>query len=258
MESNEHTTPDVGVEEDLSLIKRKLAWRMGIAGTMIVGLLGSLAIFDRLTSTPSEQEMPASVFTEPVPVAKKSVTQPVTPVEQIPDELKEEKKDVAPESTSAPTDRKPPIVEPASLASGATSSSSGRNGRPVARPQASTPAPAPASPSRPVESKGDVASVVQSRPDAPETIPSTAPASQRQPQVLSKVLSGYALQAGVFSDSQRAEELRAKLVAEGIPATLETRVLVGPFNDRAEADAARVKMQAMGVSSVLLPKSGKK
>ena len=33
---------------DPSAIKRKLAWRMGVAGLMIVALLGGLALFDYL------------------------------------------------------------------------------------------------------------------------------------------------------------------------------------------------------------------
>jgi len=262
MESSGHTTSGVDVDEDLSQIKRKLAWRMGIAGAMIVGLLGSLAVFDRLTSPSREPEQPASVFTEPVPVPKKSVTQPVTPVEQPPEELKDEKKEVAPESTSAPADRKPLIVEPATLPSGAGSSSAARSGRTAPRSQSSSAAPAHVAPSRQAESKEAAPSVVQSQPHSQAEAADPARASVQgvphQAQVLSRVLSGYALQAGVFSDAQKAEELRAKLVAEGIPATLETRVLVGPFCDRAEADAARAKMQALGFPSVLLPKSGKK
>ena len=66
------------VAADPTEIKRKLAWRMGFAGLMIVGLLGGLALFDRL-STPSEPEPSAPQFSEPVPVAKKVITQPVTP-----------------------------------------------------------------------------------------------------------------------------------------------------------------------------------
>ena len=68
---------------DPSAIKRKLAWRMGVAGLMIVALLGGLALFDYL-STPSEPDPSAPQFTEPVPVAKKVITQPVTPAEPAP------------------------------------------------------------------------------------------------------------------------------------------------------------------------------
>lgn len=54
---------------DLSDIKRKLAWRMGFAGLMIVALLGGLALFDYL-SVQVETEPAPPQFTEPVPVPK--------------------------------------------------------------------------------------------------------------------------------------------------------------------------------------------
>ena len=73
------------------------------------------------------------------------------------------------------------------------------------------------------------------------------------------MFSGYALQAGVFSDPRRAEELNARLILEGIPSTIEARVQVGPFKSRAEAEAAREKMKAMGIDAVLLlPKGAKR
>ena len=63
------TTPESA--DDLSQIKRKLAWRMGIAGLMIVGLLGGLWLFDSMTANRGQPDPVAPQFTEPVPVAKK-------------------------------------------------------------------------------------------------------------------------------------------------------------------------------------------
>jgi DedD protein len=81
----------------------------------------------------------------------------------------------------------------------------------------------------------------------------------RQPSMLSKLpSSGFTYQAGVFADQQRAEDVYAKLVLEGIPATLETRVLVGPFRNRNEAEAARVRMKELGIDALPIPRSGKK
>ena len=65
--------------DDVSDIKRKLAWRMGFAGLMIVALLGELALFDHF-SVQNEPDTVAPQFNEPVPVAKKVVTQPLAPV----------------------------------------------------------------------------------------------------------------------------------------------------------------------------------
>ena len=73
-----------------------------------------------------------------------------------------------------------------------------------------------------------------------------------------RLFSGYAVQAGVFADAQRAEELRAKLTLNGIPSTMEARVQVGPFKTREEAEAAREKMKALGIDGILLPPKGGK
>ena len=48
------------------------------------------------------------------------------------------------------------------------------------------------------------------------------------------------------------------MVEAGIPATIEARVQVGPFKTRAEANAARAKLNALGIESVLLPPKGAK
>jgi len=66
------------------------------------------------------------------------------------------------------------------------------------------------------------------------------------------------VQAGVFADAQRAEELRAKLTLNGIPSTMEARVQVGPFKTREEAESAREKMKALGIDGILLPPKGAK
>jgi cell division protein FtsN len=67
------------------------------------------------------------------------------------------------------------------------------------------------------------------------------------------------LQVGVFSDPRRAEELHARLTQEGIPSFIEARVEVGPFKNREEAEAARAKLGALGLDSVMLsPKKVKR
>jgi DedD protein len=87
----------------------------------------------------------------------------------------------------------------------------------------------------------------------------TQPATSAMPPVVQRLLSGFVLQAGVFSSQQRAEELHAKLTLSGVPSTLETRVQVGPFKTRQEAEAAQEKLRELGIGSVLVPpnKSGK-
>ncbi|MBK9444761.1 MAG: SPOR domain-containing protein [Betaproteobacteria bacterium] len=82
--------------------------------------------------------------------------------------------------------------------------------------------------------------------------------SQPTPPAPPRLFSGFAVQAGVFADAQRAEELRAMLTLNGIPSTLEARVQVGPFKTREEAEAARQKLKALGIEGLLLPPRGSK
>jgi DedD protein len=56
----------------------------------------------------------------------------------------------------------------------------------------------------------------------------------------------------VFSNHANAEELVTKLQQAGIPAQVESRVQVGPFASRAEADVARAKLKSMGIDESLL------
>lgn len=218
-ETARRTDPD-----SLSEIKRKLALRMGIAALMILALLGGLAVFDHMGAS-VENEVAAPQFTDPVPVAKKPVTQPVTPPETASTPAREEPKESVPESTAAPVDKS----APAAAAPPVTAA------RPVA-PKAAAQAASPAAPAAPVRSQ-------------PQERIKPVPAPPR-------LFSGYALQAGVFADPRRAEELHARLTLEGIPSTIEARVQVGPFKNREEAEAARGKLKALGIDTVLLPPRG--
>jgi DedD protein len=95
-----------------------------------------------------------------------------------------------------------------------------------------------------------------------ETQPAAHQAQANQPQIppqpaVSHLLNGFLLQAGVFTSAKTAEELHAKLTLSGVPSTLETRVQVGPFKTRQEAEAAREKLRALGVETILVPPKGK-
>lgn len=238
---------------DVSDIKRKLAWRMGLAGLMIVALLGGLALFDYMGEQGvTEPSAPPPQFNEPVPVAKKLVTQPVTPVEPAPEAPKDEKKVSEPESTSAPADKSAPRLEPPPRPEVAAQPVLPRASQPAARPVAAVSQPAPPAPAKPAEAKSAAPVAIAPAPIQPQPQPQIQLAPPR-------LFSGYALQAGVFADPRRAEELHARLVLEGIPSTIEARVQVGPFKSREEAEAARAKMKALGIEAVmLLPKGAKR
>jgi cell division protein FtsN len=61
---------------------------------------------------------------------------------------------------------------------------------------------------------------------------------------------------GTFAPPASAEALRARLEAQGIPTVLETRLRVGPFATREEAQAAHTRLKELGFApgAVLSPK----
>ncbi len=142
-------------------------------------------------------------------------------------------------------------------------------GKPVARTTVGPPTPAvsaspPSSPS-PAAPASTAASVPSSA--APVQPPAAAPPGTRvtdmagvparQPArsdaAKADPTRGYLVQAGVFGTPQNAEALQRKLAAAGLPATTETRVVLGPFRDRAEAERARETLRGLGVDALLMP-----
>lgn len=242
-----------GAPDDVAEIKHKLAKRMVFAGTMIVALLGGLALFDYYGAQPETEVAAPPQFTEPVPVAKKMVTQPVTPAEPV---AEPEVAPAEPEVTSAPIDKNAPPVDTPPPPEVAARPRLPRTPSAPARAASPSSAAARSEPAKVAEAS---AAPVVATPDASARAESAAPAPAAPvPPAPPRLFSGYALQAGVFSDPRRAEELQARLMHEGISATIESRVQVGPFKTRAEAEAARSKLTELGIETVLLPPKGAK
>jgi hypothetical protein len=68
---------------------------------------------------------------------------------------------------------------------------------------------------------------------------------------------GYKLQLGLFSSMGNAEKLVKELKAKGIEAHTETRVQLGPFKNRAEADEAMAKLRSLGYTRCWRPPDNK-
>ncbi len=233
-------------KSDLSDIKRKLAWRMAFAGLMIVGLLGGLALFDYLSNQSTEASFNAPQFNDPVPVGRKNVTQPVTPIEPLAETKEIVKENVIPEVSTTPVDKSLPKQEPPPRPVVAAQPSLPRASQPVSRIVGFVNSPA-----------SNASNIPTSRPAEARAFTSAATPARAEPQIQLqpspvRLYSGFSLQAGVFADPRRAEELHAKLTLEGIPSSIEARVQVGPFKTKEEAEAARLKMKALGVDAVML------
>lgn len=85
-----------------------------------------------------------------------------------------------------------------------------------------------------------------------ETVSRHAPPSRPLTQPHQESSRRYVVQMGVFNNLANAEELRAKLELNGIPAQIEARVQVGPFSSKEQADDARRKLTALGLEPGLL------
>lgn len=64
--------------------------------------------------------------------------------------------------------------------------------------------------------------------------------------------AGYRVQLGVFADAGNALKLYEQLAAEGYPASIQSRVVIGPFADRAAAEKARQDLRRAGVGQGVL------
>ncbi|MDC7714217.1 SPOR domain-containing protein [Vogesella sp. LYT5W] len=64
---------------------------------------------------------------------------------------------------------------------------------------------------------------------------------------------GYQVQLGLFSSPDNAERLVSDLKKHGITARTETRVQLGPFRTRAEAEESMQRLRTLGYQPLLIP-----
>lgn len=233
--------------------KAQIARRLGLGFVVIAVLLGMLFLVE--SHFPETPETASEVVTKPDPAANLTINTPdhreplpVNPSQEVGGQITPIGPAVTPEAEppvkpveAAPAVSASPSQTPAggNVASATRSSSHGpKIHKPVPGVVPTVPLK-PAVPSLPLDSASPTPVEVKSKkPQAPVT---------------AHLLGGFALQAGVFSNHQKAEELHALLTLNGIPSTLETRVQVGPFANKAEAEAARSKLKALGIESLMLP-----
>ncbi|MDR2014943.1 MAG: SPOR domain-containing protein [Azoarcus sp.] len=64
---------------------------------------------------------------------------------------------------------------------------------------------------------------------------------------------GYFIQLGVFNDTENASKVLDNVTALGLPAHTQMRVMVGPFRNKSEAEAARDRLKDIAEGTVLPP-----
>lgn len=93
-----------------------------------------------------------------------------------------------------------------------------------------------------------VVAPVVSTPAVPVVDTAAAPANAAALAALANqpaapMKDGYLLQLGVFGNPVNAGALQAELAAKGLPARVESRVVLGPFPDRKALDAAQRRLR---------------
>lgn len=91
--------------------------------------------------------------------------------------------------------------------------------------------------------------MVVNEPDAPPP-PS---AKSRTPPDTALDNPAYLVQAGVFTSAANAQSLQQRLAKAGIRAKVETRVQLGPYQNRLEAEQALARLKKLGVNGVMVP-----
>ncbi|WP_035051948.1 SPOR domain-containing protein [Andreprevotia chitinilytica] len=237
-------------------LREQVLWRLGIAAGLIAVVLGGIYLLDRPDEKPkletpvatpriapqaSEPEVIAA--SEPAsapaiasqPASAAAVTPSTLPVTQVP---------ATNAPTVAPTAAQTPLIRPIT-----------KLGKTTVLPEveeAQAPAKATITAAPRTANNALPGNLVRRTPTPNESL--------LEPQTLltgpshfeaTRGPNGYTVQAGVFLHSDNAEKLLQKLQAAGIPAYLETRVQIGPFKNKAEADAAAAKLRALGIEPVL-------
>jgi DedD protein len=237
--SNEPQSP----EESSPRSRRPL---LMAAAAVVVALLG-WAIYQ----SGNEPEPARSVPTIAPSVSGKIAEAPAPaadapPAGQTPATTAEPEPAPSPAATTEPASKLPhgpaPAPKPAAAPAPArTAKEPAANPAPATKATAARPEPAPATPAR---------SVVMKQETPP---PVAAAPAEAQPAGTSK---GYRVQLGLFSNLGNATALIQRLKAADIPVRSETRVSVGPFQTRAEAEEAMQKLKDMGLSPMLAANGG--
>lgn len=242
-------------QEEQRKLRVQLIWRLVIAVILVAGVLATLTWLDRDRET----------------TPKMTVNTPQTNL-------------AASQTASAPS-FEPALTQQASIEANPTASSTEAEipNTPAAWP-ASSPSPgvvnpgsspiAPTSPttiqplSNSISKPEDPASPPIPRKSNLPTHETISPASARQASISTPPLlqqahtetpypspvaatHGYTVQTGVFLHSANAEKMLKQVQYAGIPAYLETRVQIGPFRSRVEANAAVRKLRSLGIEPII-------
>jgi DedD protein len=258
---------DRGMARSEQLIKKRAMRRLAIALTLIAVAIAGLALLDRYNASLRKPEIPPAPL-EPralpgeLPMqAPVPAPAPSTPTQPQPPSQQAEQRPPSPPPPTVSNEALPPNEPARAVPKAATEVPEGTE-TPAKRGPAAAPREKQAQ-GKVEGAKGTAAPVPPKagepqapKPAEPQTAKSAEPQVPKsveppaQKAVEPQAPKGFAVQVGVFSTAERARALQAKLSAQGIPSSIQTRVVVGPFNDRAEADAVIKHLKELGLEGV--------
>lgn len=169
-------------------------------------------------------------------------------------------------STPAPTPApiaapSPPAAAPASapVVAAATAAPADKSPTPSTKKPASTSTPA-AEPASSAASSAKAKPKPAKSPAVAASAATAAASASSAPLPLVGIAPGYYINVGLFADEANARKAQARLLNEGLPAFRQElqsakgrriRVRVGPYNNRAGADAAATSIRAMGLEAIV-------
>lgn len=279
--SEQRPDPHSEYENDESDFSSRLKIRLAIAGGLVAVALAAIPVLDSLTGKPqppaaapatSEDsnsgkivasgavQTPAVATPASAPEASAAASEPLPGAPVAPDLSKTP----GMQSVGSLT---PPSAPPATTAPGtgprreAAPHSPQTAPRPPQTAPAHTVAQAPFTLPRaqPAENRSTPAPAPAAR--APAALPAATPATVRSDDAAARARPqgssvGYTVQLGLFSNMGNAQKMLDELKSHGIAAHSETRVQLGPFRSRAEAEDAIAKLKTLGYAPLLAPTGG--
>ena len=253
--------------ESIEVMRRRARHRLiGAAVLVAVGVIGFPLLFDT-QPRPIPVDIPIEIpdrnkvapLVVPAPVADAPAAKPAAPATPEP-------------APTAAAQRPAP-----SRTAAANGLADGEELVPSARPAPAKPTPAPAAASAPAAAKPEVKhDAKQPAAPAPSPAPEPKPARADDSARARALLEGrsteapaaagaedarFIVQVGAFADAEKAREARTKVERAGLKTYTQvvdtkdgkrTRVRVGPFTNRAEADKAATRIKALDLSASVL------
>lgn len=255
---------DQSIHEDQALVKKRAMQRMIVAAVLVAAAIVALTF---LNHKKAEIPVTSSAGTglegqTVIPPIQSPIQAPETPQA----EPSEAEADAPPLPTEASSTQPPPpppevVNKPTDASAAHVVPSPGARRAPLAArsdireadapetmPQAikimpTEPAPVKSAPLKPPPAK-----------TAPEQLKTAAPAAPAAPVAKpAPEPQAYTVQVGLFSNYENAIQLQKRLAENGIKSYTETRLHVGPFKNKAEAEAAQAKLRELGLSPVVAP-----